>query len=274
MFTIDRSQAESLTTNINSELVYYFGHVISELKEFYSIEYEMFEMLACGQIADYLELSMSMELTKHLYDYGLIEDDDNRLPSVKLPVAATFVATELAKDEQRKALYKLVRLPDRKCWIKIRIKSIIQDMRQLEVAIAQSGKPKLFGNYSFPEADRLIEIPEVDSETTFIAFINTMNRSFVESIEYYGKEIGNKSYFWNVISIEYPVLYKALYRVKVYRHSQDHLRLTPQIEHDYHTFMLEDTDGFTNTDDKLFAIQQRLLDSLLTGIQVELNKIT
>lgn len=271
--TINLRQAEQLLPDINAELVYYFRHVISELQEFYPDEYEMFEMLAAGQIADYMELSQSVELTKHLYDYGLIENNDG-IPEVKLPVAADFVAFELAKKEQRKSAYKLTLPENRSKWVVSRAKSIVQDMRQLEIAISQSrGMPKLFGDHSFPEADKLIEIPVADSESNFVAFTNTINRCFVESIENYGREIGKQRYFWIDICSTYPALYSVLYRAKVYRHSQDHLKLTPQFQADYATFRAEDTAGFADQKDQLYAIQQKLLDNLWVAIQVETNKI-
>lgn len=272
--TIDLKLVQQRMPEINSELVYYFRHVISELQEFYPEEYEMFEMLACGQIADFVELSKALELTRHLYHYGLIENDPSGLPRVKLPVAAAFVSDELAKKEGRKAAYKLIAPGERRAWVARRIKSIIQDMRQLEAAIAQSNAPcKLFGDHSFPEGDKLMEVPEVDSEITFVAFVNTFNRCFVESIESYGKSIGKGRYFWEDIAGAYPSLYDVLYRIKVYRHAQDHLQLTPQFQRDYQAFRLEDTSGFHDTREQLFAIEQRLLDALLVGVQMELNNL-
>lgn len=271
--TINSREVEQLLPEINAELVYYFRHVISELQEFYPDEYEMFEMLASGQIADYMELSQSVELTKHLYDYGLIENKGG-IPEVKLPVAADFVAFELAKKEQRNSAYKLILPENRSKWVASRAKSIVQDMRQLEIAISQSyGMPKLFGDHSFPEADKLIEIPVANSESDFVAFINIINRCFVESIENYGKDIGKQGYLRNEICSTYPTLYSVLYRVKVYRHSQDHLKLTPQFQADYATFRAEDTVGFVEHKDQLLAIQQKLLDNLWVAIQVETNRI-
>jgi hypothetical protein len=133
--------------------------------------------------------------------------------------------------------------------------------------------PKLFGNHSFTEADKLIEIPVADSESSFGAFFKTINRCFVESVENYGKVIGKQRYFWVDICSAYPVLYAVLYRAKVYRHSQDHLKLTPQFLSDYTTFRAEDTAGFIDQEDQLYAIQQKLLDNLWVAIQVETNKI-
>lgn len=271
--TIDLKQAEKLLPDVNAELVYYFKHVISELQEFYPDEYEMFELLAAGQVGDFIELSHSVELTKHLYDYGLIENKTGK-PEVKLPVAADYVASELAKKEQRKSTYKLALPENRSRWVISRIKSIIQDFRQLEIAISQSrGLPKLFGDHSLPEADKLIGIPVVESESSFIAFVNTINRCFVESIENYGKEIGKKDYFWCDIQKAYPMLYPVLYRMKVYRHSQDHLKLNPQFQADYLTYRAEDTAGITDQNDQLYAIQQRLLDNFWVAIQAETNNI-
>ncbi|MBQ9345409.1 MAG: hypothetical protein IJT88_09380 [Kiritimatiellae bacterium] len=271
--TITLRHAEQLLPDINADLIYYFKHVISELQEFYPDEYDMFEMLAVGQIVDYMELSQSVELTKHLYDYGLINNEAG-YPKVNLPVAGDFVASELAKKEQRQSAYKLIPPVDRSKWVVRRAKAITQDLRQLEIAISQAnGLPKLFGNHSFPEADKLLEIPVADSESNFIAFTNILNRCFVESMENYGKEIGKNNYFWNDIRMAYPALFAVLYRAKVYRHSQDHLTLTPQVKKDYASFRAEDTAGIADPKDQLYAIQQKLLNSLWVAIQVETNKI-
>lgn len=265
--------AEQLFPDINAELVYYFSHVISELKEFYPDEYEMFELLAAGQIVDYLELAQSVELTKHLYDYGLVIDKGG-VPEVKLPVAADFVASDLAKKEQRKTSYKLIPPEDRPKWIVRRVKSIVQDMRQLELAISQSsGMPKLFGEHSFPEADKLLDIPVADTESNFIAFTNIINRCFVESVENYGKEIGKPQYFWAEICSTYPALFEVLHRAKVYRHSQDHVKLTPLVQQHYVAFRAEDTAGIVDPKEQLYTIQQKLLDRLWVAIQVETNRI-
>lgn len=271
--SVDLRKVEQLIDGINTDLFYYFSDVIFELQEFYPDEYEMFEMLAAGQIVDYMELSQSMELTKHLYDYGLIENNKG-LPVVKLPLAAAFVAAKLAKKEQRKSAYKLIEPENRSKWVSRRAKAIVQDMRQLEIAISRSyGMPKLFGDHSFPEADKLIEIPVADTESHFVSFTNIVYRCFIESIDNYGQEINKPQYFWKEIKSTYPNLFATLYRARIYRHSQDHLKLNPQYEADYNSFRIEDTAGFTDQSDQLFVIQQKLLDNLWVSIQAEMNKI-
>ena len=97
-----------MQNDIDVELAYYFKHVVSEIQKFYPEEYEMFELLASGQTADFIELSAITEYTKHLYSYGLIGRESGRPHFVKMPVAGRYVAMELAKKEKRKTLYRIV----------------------------------------------------------------------------------------------------------------------------------------------------------------------
>jgi hypothetical protein len=55
--TIKGSDIKSMQNDIDVELAYYFKHVVSEIQKFYPEEYEMFELLASGQTADFIELS-------------------------------------------------------------------------------------------------------------------------------------------------------------------------------------------------------------------------
>lgn len=264
-----------MISDINTNLVPYFRDVISELQEFYNDEYAMFELLASGQIVDFMDLSQYSDFTNHLYNYGLIEKGTNNIPTIKLPVAAEYVAKELAKREGRASQYKLILNPDRSKWVKARIKTIINVFRQLENVIVQSQLPTLLGKHSIPEADKLSDIPVADTEDSFLPFINTLHKCLVESIESYGNSIRRSDYFWTDIQNYYPSLFSILYRIKVYRNSQEHLteKLKQSILQDYTKFYAEDTKGFNTIPDKLFAIQQRLLDSLLLSINDELNRL-
>ena len=96
------------------------------------------------------------------------------------------------------------------------------------MAIKNADKPKLFGENSFPEAEKFAELGPVASENQFEVFFNTCNRCFVESIENYGKSIGDDKYFWDEIKKAYPSLFNILHRIKVYRHYNDHLSLNKE----------------------------------------------
>ena len=96
----------------------------------------------------------------------------------------------------------------------------------------------------------------------------------MESLENYGKSIGKSQYLWQEIKSTYPSLVDVLERIKVYRNSEDHLRLNPTVARKYSAFWREDTQGIDDPTEQRFCIQQRLLEEFLTSIQIELSKIT
>ena len=108
----------------------------------------------------------------------------------------------------------------------------------------------------------------------FENFFNICNRCFVESIEKYGKSLGKKKYFWNEIKSTYPALFDVLHRIKVYRHSSDHLELNPDVAKKYKEFWNEDTAGVTDFEEQRFVIQQKLLEAFLSAIQTEIDSIS
>lgn len=271
---VTKSDVIKIQDGIDIELAYYFKHIVSEINQFYPEEYEMLELLASGQTADFVELASVAEYTKHLYSYGLIAKNDHDIPYVKMPVAGRYVAMELAKKEHRTSLYKVVEEDKRADWVTQRMKSIVRDIRQLEAAIRNSSTPKLFGENSFPEAEKFAAIRPVYSESSFENFFNICNKCFVESIENYGKSIGKEKYFWTDIKMTYPTLHAVLHRAKVYRHSQDHLKLKPEIAKKYQEFWKEDTFGISDSDEQRFVIQQKFLEQFLSAIQVELSEIS
>lgn len=271
--TITKEKLLILQDEIDIELAYYFKHIVSEIQQFYPDDYEMFELLASGQTSDFIELSTVSEFTKHLYSYGLIAKNDKGVPCVNIPVAGRYVAMELAKKEKRTSLYKLIDKDRRDKWVHQRVLSIIRDIRQLETAIKAYGKDRLFGENSFPEAEKFAESKPAETESEFESFINTCNRCFVESIENYGKAIGQPKYLWTVIKVNYSALFDVLHRIKVYRHSSDHLSLQPDVAKLLTQYRKEDTYGIDEKE-HYFAIQQKLLESLLSSIQIELEKLS
>ena len=266
---ITKNTVNRIQDDIDIELAYYFKHVVSEIQQFYPDEYEMFELLASGQTSDFVELAAGAEYTKHLYSYGLIAKGENNMPYVKMPVAGRYVAMELAKRENRRSLYKTIDKSRRNEWVHQRIRAIIRDLRQLESAISASGRIKLFGENSFPEAEKFAEVSPVENEAQFEVFMNVCNRCFVESVENYGKSIGKSKYFWTDIKPAYPALFDVFHRIKVYRHSRDHLKLKPDVAQKYKEFWEEDTYGITDESDKFFVVQQRTIENFLTALQIE-----
>lgn len=271
---ITDKKIQSIIPEINSELKYYFKHVVSEIQQFYPDEYELFEIIACGHTADFLEFSQISEFVAHLYSYGLVANDDNNRPYIQLPVAGDYVAMCLAKKEGRKTKYKLIDSSKRESWVALRCQSIIRDIRQLEIMISKSNLPKLFGENSFPEADRFYQSKDVKSPSDFDTFINTCNRCFVESMENYGISKGNKNYFWDIIKKTYPDLFNTLHRIKVYRNYSDHLVLNKTVSELLLSFIAEDGENIEDINEMSYCIQQKLLDLLFSSIQIESEKLS
>lgn len=268
--TLTKKLVKDFQSDIDTDPAFYsyFGHVVSEIKQFYPDEYEMLEILASGQTDDFIELSRTNEFIQHLLAYGLISYNKN-IPIISLPVAGKYIAIELAKQEGRKIPYKLINLNNRKAWIEHRIDIIIETMRSFEDSVRLAKKPLLYGINSFSEAEKLKAIPEVNDENSFSVFINTLYRCFVESISNYGKSIHDDQYFQNTIMGTYPTLYRTLDKIKEYRNERDHILLTEYHKKKLDEYLSEDLEAFDTKKDKLFCIQQKLMIELITSIYSE-----
>lgn len=258
----------------DSELIFYCRHVVTELKQFYSDEYEMLELLASGRTYDFLELAQQPEYIQHLTSYGLIKKDQNKMPYITIPVVGRFVALELARSENRQTLLKLIPIELRESWLKKRVSSIISNFRDLEKLIKRDRKPSLFGPNSFSRAEEFCSIPVVSSVNDFRAFINVSNLCFVESVENYGRSIGDDRYYWTTIKQSYGGLWDSLHRIKVYRHNEDHLNLTDIVDEQLSDYLKKDLENKppSSVDDLYYILQQCVMDGLLTGLQIEIYK--
>jgi hypothetical protein len=264
---LDRARLVARQAGRDAELSFYCEHVVSELRRFYDDEYAMLELLSRKLVADFTQLEREGMMVNHLREYGLLTEEHG-VPRVAIPVVEAHVA------EKGGGTYR-VPAQDRAGWISQRATHLIQDMRTLEQRIRSINRPQLFGPTSFPEADRLAKIGVVASLDGFDAFINVMNRCFVEPIEKYGGLINRDNYFWDLRQ-EYPALHAALERVKVYRHNSVHILLNPEVETKLSEFLRDDLEGRRpgEVPDLWFALQQRVLDKLFMGIQVETAKLS
>jgi hypothetical protein len=264
---LDLARVRAGQTGRDAELSFYCEHVVSELRQFYADEYAMLEMLARKQIADYAQLRRKKMILSHLRDYGLLLEE-NGIPRVAIPVVEAHVA------EQGGGAYQ-VPSHERPAWVAQRASSVIQDLRMLEQRIRSNKRPLLFGPNSFPEADRLAKTAVVGSHDEFDVFINVLNRCLVEPIEKYGEHVGKPKYFWD-LRPEYPALHAALERIKVYRHNSMHIILQPEVEATLNRYLQEDLEGRHPSDvpELWFTLQQRVLDKLFLGIQVETARLS
>jgi hypothetical protein len=182
-----------------------------------------------------------------------------------------YVALESARKAGRRTLLYVVQPSERQQWLERRKTSILHDMRLLERVLAAQKIIPILGATSIPEADRFAQLKVVDRLETFENFINVCNRCFIEAIENFGKSIGKDRYYWNEIKNTFPALWFALQRIKTYRHEQFHIQLTSSATADLLAYLKIDLDGrsVNEVESGYFVLQQCVLDSLLTSIQIE-----
>ena len=251
------------------EISFYSGHVVSELREFYPDEYELLEALASGNIAEYLEYSTALpEFTRHLRDYGLVESSEEGRPSIKISVVGKYVSYELARENRTRNVRYVIPIENRESWIKLRLKSIQGELANLVMIIASQELPKLYGQDGFAEQDRFLGIEVVEDEAGFLNFINTCNRSLVESLV-------NRSLFES-LKESYPDLWDALNRIRAYRNFQSHLILNERAKADLQLYLEQDLNGLrlTQVEDGYFVLQQSVIDQLFAALIFEINRHT
>jgi len=255
------------------ELVFYIKHVINEIEDYYPDEYRMLEKLALGD-TDFFKLQSAITSSgKYLYNYGILSDITG-YPCITIDVVNDYLIIENARREGRTTIFPVVEANKRELFVKTRINSIINDMRQLEQKIKNENKPSLFGHNSFPLAEKLLEVSVVYNQQTFSSVISILNLVFVESIENYGTNIKQSKYFWSTIKHTYPQLHEALHRIKVYRHGSHHLELNQKIGKQLRLFLEKDLGWVTGieVEDKYWLLLQRTLDELMRAIQFETAK--
>jgi len=274
--TFELQKVMTYQEQLDSELTFYCGHIVSEIRDFYPEEYEMLELLSSGQTRDFIELSALDSFIKHLKEYGLLLYDKNNYPCISIPVLGRYIGVELARKEKRNTIHKIIPIDERDVWYKKRINIIIEDFRLLERLIRDAKLPLIFGFNSFPEAEKLTTIKVTNEAENYNEFLNVFNRCFVESIENYGESASQTEYFSKTIKNSYPYLYKVLRKIKVYRHNSFHLNLRPSIDKEFLDMLNTDLEGrkHNQIEDAYFIIMQKILDELFSSLQFEINKLT
>ncbi|MEQ6969599.1 ATP-binding protein [Pectobacterium polaris] len=259
--------------NIDRELVFYSEHAVSEIRQFYPDEYYLFELLSIDHKLDFKELSRDSAEIKHLIGYQLIRENKGSY-EINIPVIAKRVAFESKRQNGRDVVYPIIPSENRQQWLERRLIEICTGIRHLERYIKKTNQNLLFGPNSFPEADQVKSIDVATNESSFSFFINVVNRCFVESIDVYGKSLNVNDYYWRVIKNDYPELWMALDRVKVYRNERDHLHLNKTNSDKLDSYLTEDLEGksFSSLAEPYFVLQQRVLDRLLLAILNEIDR--
>ena len=124
------------------------------------------------------------------------------------------------------------------------------------------------GNDEIPDINRLSQIPLANNEENFGIFIDSLNKSFVESLEINAKS-KYKNYFWKEFKEQYPKLQNTLNKIKTYRNKSNHLELNYQNKQRYYSFLKEDINGYMPEfiENGYLILQFKLLDELELNIK-------
>lgn len=256
-------------------LVPYCQHIIDVLNDFYTDEYTLLQYLSIDDIQDFLDLATSPFAVLHLKNYGLLTYERNT-PKIGLPVVASYIRQRISSEQKTRFARTIIPVSERDAWIRSMTKAIINYIRQLEVAIKASNLPLLFGSNSFPEADKLLDIPVVKSENDFKAFISTFSNCFVESIENYGKSIQKADYFWKDIQNEYADLFNSLLRIKAYRNWSEHLSLNQKMQEIVDRYLMKDLEEkkIYDVEEPYFVLQQCTIEKMKLSISLEITRLS
>ena len=100
------------------------------------------------------------------------------------------------------------------------------------------------GSDEVPEINRFKEVPLANDEEKFRTFIDSINKSLVESLEINANQKGYKKYFWNEFEHRYTELQNILNKIKMYRNKSNHLELKEFNKQKYFKFLKEDMGGY------------------------------
>lgn len=101
-----------------------------------------------------------------------------------------------------------------------------------------------FGEGGIPDIKRLLEVPIARNSESFRVFVDSFNKSLVESLEVNAKGKGKRKYFWNEFKNQYFDLHKILNKIKTYRNKSNHLKLDEPNKIKFHNYLQDDLNGY------------------------------
>ena len=131
------------------------------------------------------------------------------------------------------------------------------------------------GGCSVPDVQRLLESPLATTENNFKVFISSIHTSLGESMDRNGKLHGNKNYFWTYFKDTFPDLQKILHKIRIYRHSTEHISLDEKPKENYFKFLDEDLNGSIPffKEHGYHILQTKIILDLETSLEKSLSNI-
>lgn len=267
---IGRKYVNSIVIDCDAEIASYCAHVVSELRDFYPDEYEVIMMAAVGRQSEFLEYGKEGDFTRHLRSYGVLGQDASGIPTVALPVLRNFLRAEFARTSGNRIPRDLIPQARRLLWIEDTAKRVVSDFRALLQALPKEVISP-FGSRSVPDSDLIVGIDVVSTEGEYQVFITKMYKALYENVS---KGYPDKGAFFQSFKDDWPKLFEAINRIRVYRDYSLHLDVSDGTRSSYFRYLDIDIGAVdpSAVADGWFALQQAVMDELLYAVQVESAK--
>ena len=186
----------------------------------------------CALITMYQEKELSLKAS----NYGIVERafmlKNELFNEVKNIVFSLYNVEELLKFDLSNF---------NKSWLKEKIVYIIKLVRDADGYMSIQDSVGWIGNQEIPDVMQLEQIPLAINNVKFGVFIESINKSLIESIDINAK---SRKYFWNDFKNKYPNLQHILDKIRTYRNKSKHLKLTNENEKKYLEYLKEDLNGY------------------------------
>jgi len=250
------------------EISNYCQHIISELKEFYPEEYEMAELLACGDERSFNALAEEPAWTAHLRGYGLISTARGARPKFNFPAIARYIQNRRMRASGSQIPMRLVEPTERQGYVLRLLQQYVSQARTLMSLIKRKKLHNLFGDDIVVEPEKMVIAPVAESEANFAEFCRLVYRGCVEGcLPMWQQKSSDLKAF-------HPDLFEALNRIRIYRHLHQHKELVPAVQRQLGEFLEHDLGGRHPNEipDGWFALQQRCLDGLFNASEYEISR--
>lgn len=265
---IERSMEAACETEIAS----YCEHIVSEVREFYPDEFELLSLIARNEIDAFRILASNPASISHISNYGLVDGDMRKRPIILIPALERYLRDRYMRENGVPFFRDIVDEQHRSEWLERRKRSIDDDFSLLNDELRESGDFDLFAGGALKKIGDFHRCPVASEQAGLTSFLMTTHSVLVENIERHLKGLGKG--FYEDFALEFPLLFRALKRLKVYRHSFGHLDLRPQWRAQYQLFVEEDfgVNGGKIIAETPFVMQQVVLDEIHVALQYELAR--
>ncbi|MFP7257609.1 hypothetical protein [Lactococcus lactis] len=122
--------------------------------------------------------------------------------------------------------------------------------------------------------EKIIDSSLTFTEQQFNTFISSISKTFVEQFKK-KSETKKKNYFDNEFSTDYPELYLALNKIRVYRNYFSHTELNKYFNDYYYSYVREDFNNYFpyTLEDCYLHLQKLLLAGLLKALELTKDKV-